>query len=159
MKTWFRFLLPLGMITVVFYFFSGTGYCEGKPPSYSNDDIENYRNPSDNRPQEKGKAAISSKHDAGRKTRGKQDQEYWCKRATTIKEKIELAGRDVKEREEDISREQSKNVHTSRKMNTLQDRLKKAKDRLSSAERDLNDIEHEAHRKSIPPGWLRCQFD
>ena len=52
-----------------------------------------------------------------------------------------------------------KSLSTSKKVNTLQSRLKKAKDHKSSTERDLKDIENEAHRKGIPPGWLRCQFD
>lgn len=152
-------LLPLALIVAVLFLFTGAGFCEEKPLSFSNDDIEKYRNPSDNRPQEQKKTAPSVKKDGGKKTREKQEQEYWCKRATIAKKEIEKAGRDVREREEDILREQSKSVRTSRKMNTLQSRLKKAKDRLSSAERDLSDIENEAHRKGIRPGWLRCQFD
>jgi predicted nucleic acid-binding Zn-ribbon protein len=159
MKTCSWALLPLALITVVFYFFSGTGYCEEKPTSYSNDDIEKYRTPSDNRPKEQTFTAPSVKKDESKRSREKQGQEYWCKRATIAKKKIEHAVREVREREEDISQEQSKGVHTSRKMNTLQSRLKKAKDHLSSAEKDLVDIEREAHRKGIRPGWLRCQFD
>ena len=101
----------------------------------------------------------SAKKEGNKKAGGKQEQEYWCKKATNARNKIENAGRDVIEREEDISREKTKSVRTSRKINTLQARLKKAKDHRSSAERDLKDIESEAHRKGIPPGWLRCQFD
>jgi len=138
---------------------TGAGFCEAPPPSFSNDDIEKYRNPSDNRPREQKRTAPSEKNYEDRRPRGKQEQEYWCKRTNTAKRKIENAERDVREQEEAISREESKRVRTSKKMNTLQSRLKKSKDKLHSAERDLNDIEHEAHRKEIKPGWLRCQFD
>ncbi len=155
----FSRLLSTALATTVLLLFAGNALCEDKPLSFSNDDIDKYRNPSDNRPQERRRAPASTIKNDNKKTRGKQEQEYWCKRATMAKRKIENAGRDVREQEEDISREESKNVRTSRKMNTLKSRLKKAKDHLSSAERDLNDIEHEAHRKSVPPGWLRCQFD
>ena len=159
MKTFFGRPLPLALIVALLFLFSGAGFCEDKPLSFSNEDIDKYRNPSDNRPGEQGKTAPSAKKDKSKKTQGKKEQEYWCKRATVAEKKIENAGRDVREREEDISLEQSKSVRTSRKMNTLQSRLKKAKDHLSSAESDLNDIENEAHRKGIRPGWLRCQFD
>jgi hypothetical protein len=30
---------------------------------------------------------------------------------------------------------------------------------LKAEEQELNDLENEAHRKGVPPGWLRCQFD
>ncbi|MBI5076568.1 MAG: hypothetical protein HZB62_15560 [Nitrospirae bacterium] len=159
MKNLSSHLLSLALTAAVLLFFTGAGFGEEKPLSFTNDDIDKYRNPSDSRPREQRKAPPSAIKDDSRKARGKQEQEYWCKRAAVVKRKIDDAGRDVREREEDISREQSKHVRTSRKMDTLQGRLKKAKDHLSSAERDLTDIENEAHRKGIPPGWLRCQFD
>jgi predicted nucleic acid-binding Zn-ribbon protein len=152
-------MLSFALAAAAFFLFTGAGFCEDKPRSFTNDDIDNYRMPSDNSPQEQRKTAPSAIKDESRKARGKQEQEYWCKRANVVKRKIEKADRELREREEEISHEQSKSVRTSRKMNTLQSRLKKAKDHLSSAERDLSDIENEAHRKSIPPGWLRCQFD
>lgn len=159
MKNLFTYMLSLSSTVGLLFLFAGIGFCDGKTPSFTNDDIDKYRSPSDNRPREQSRTAPATVKDGNRKAREQQEQDYWCKRATIAKKKIEQAGRDVKEREEDLSREQSKSVRTSRKMNTLQSRLKKAKDHLSSAERDLNDIENEAHRKSIPPGWLRCQFD
>ncbi len=159
MKNIFSRLFSVALAATVLFLSVGAGFSEDKPLSFSNDDIEKYRNPSDNRPQERRRAPASTIKNDNKITREKQAQDYWCKRATAAKRKIDYAGRDVREREEDISHEESKNVRTSRKMNTLKSRLKKAKDHLSSAERDLNDIEHEAHRKSIPPGWLRCQFD
>jgi len=159
MKNLFSDLLSIALAAAVLFLFAGPGFCEEKPLSFTNDDIDKYRKTSDNRPQEQKKTPTSAKKDENKKAQGKQEQEYWCKKATIAKKKIENAGRDVTEREEDISREKSKSVRTSRKVNTLQSRLKKAKDHLSSAERDLKDIESEAHRKGIPPGWLRCQFD
>ncbi|MBI5848577.1 MAG: hypothetical protein HZB31_11660 [Nitrospirae bacterium] len=159
MKDLFSRLLTLALAAAMLFLFAEAGFCEEKPLLFTNDDIDKYRKSSDNKPQEQGKISPSAKKDEGTKARGKQEQEYWCKRAAVAKRKIEKAEREVKEQEEEISRERSKSVHTSRKMNTLQSRLKKAKDHLSSAEGDLTDIENEAHRKSIPPGWLRCQFD
>jgi hypothetical protein len=166
MKDLFSHLLSLALVAALLFVSAGAGFCEEKPLLFTNDDIEKYRQPSDNKPQEQKpqqqqkKTVPSAKKDEDKKNQGKQGQEYWCKRTTAAMRKIEKAAQDVREREEEISREQSKNGHTSRKKNTtLQGKLKKAKDHLSSAERDLSDIEHEAHRKSIPPGWLRCQFD
>jgi hypothetical protein len=159
MKNLFSHLLSLALTAALLFLFAGAGFCEEKPLSFTNEDVDKYRNPSDNRPLEQRKTAPSAIKDEKKRTREKQEQEYWCKKTTIANKKIDNAGRDVREREKDILREQSKNVHTSRKMNTLQSRLKKAKDQLSSAERDLKDIESEAHRKGIRPGWLRCQFD
>lgn len=159
MKNLFTYMLSLSSTVGLLFLFAGIGFCDGKTPSFTNNDIDNYRNPSDNRPREQRKTTASAVKDGNRKAREQQEQDYWCKRANNLKRKIENAGQEVREREEQIAREQSKNIRTSRKMNTLQSRLKKAKDHLSSAERDLNDIENEAHRKSIPPGWLRCQFE
>jgi len=149
----------MALAAAVLVLFAGAGFCEDKPLSFSNDDIDKYRNSSDNRPQEQRRAAPSTKKDENTKAREKQEQDYWCKRASTAQRKIENADRDVREREDAISREESKNIRTSRKMSTLMSRLKKAKDHLSSTEKDLIDIENEAHRKGIRPGWLRCQFD
>jgi len=157
--TTLRYLLVSIIIALSVLSFAGNALCEEKPLSFTNDDIDKYRNPSDSKPQEQRKTAPSAIRDGDKKAREKQEQEYWCKRATMVKRKIESAGRDIREREDDISQEQSKSVRTSRKMNTLRSRLKKAKDQLSSAESDLSDIEREAHRKGIRPGWLRCQFD
>lgn len=159
MKTCPRTLLPLALIAAMLFLSSGAGLCEAPPPSFSNADIEKYRSPSDNRRGEQQRAAAPEKMDGNKKARGKEEPEYWCKRTTTAKKAIEKADREVREREEEISREESKTVRTARKMNTLQSRLRKAKDHLHSAESDLTDIEHEAHRKGIKPGWLRCQFD
>lgn len=159
MNTSSRTLLSLALTAAMLFLFSGSGLCEAPPPSFSNADIEKYRSPSDNRPYEQGRAAPHEKTEGNKKVRGKEDPEYWCKRTTSAKKEIEKAGREVREQEEAISREESKTVRTARKMNTLQSRLKKAKDHLYSAESGLTDIEHEAHRKGIKPGWLRCQFD
>ena len=159
MKICSRVLSPMAMIAVLYFLFAGAGFCEAPPPSFTDEDIDKYRSSSDNRPQGPRRTQPQGKKDEKRKAQEEKEQEYWCKRATGARKKIEYAGRNVREQEAEISREQSKTVRTSRKMNTLQIRLKKAKDHLSSAEEDLNDIEHEAHRKGLPPGWLRCQFD
>ena len=159
MKIRSRAFSPMALIAVLLFLFAGAGFCAASPPSFTDKDLDNYRSSSDNRPQGPRRTQPPGKKDDKRKAREEQEQEYWCKRATGARKKIESAGRNVRELEAEISREQSKTVRTSRKMNTLQGRLKKAKDNLSSAEEDLNDIEHEAHRKGLPPGWLRCQFD
>jgi hypothetical protein len=40
---------------------------------------------------------------------------------------------------------------------TAQRNLESAKKRLKDADEQLSDVEAEAHRKGIKPGWLRCQ--
>ena len=38
-------------------------------------------------------------------------------------------------------------------------KITKSKKQLRYAEKDLAEFEGEAHRKEVPPGWLRCQFE
>lgn len=159
MKICFRALGPLTLIAALLFLFTEAGFSQEKHLSFTNEDIEKYRRPSDNKLHEQKRAAPPEKMIEDSKSRGKQEQEYWCKRASFAKRKVEKAVQDVREREEEITLEQSKTVRTSRKNATQQSRLRKAKDHLFAAERDLNDMENEAHRKGIPPGWLRCQFD
>ena len=64
----------------------------------------------------------------------------------------------MKEMEKKLSEEKSKSLRTSKKNTPLQKRLVKARKQVTAAEKDLDDLEHVAHRKGIPPGWLRCQI-
>ncbi len=149
---------PVALIAVVIFLIAGSGFCEA-PPLFTNADIDKYRSSSDTRLQEQKDIAPGVKRDEHRKARDEGKQEYWCKRATVAGKNIEKAERNVRQQEEEISKERSKTVRTSKKIDALQNRLRKAKESLASAEEDLNDIENEAHRRGIRPGWLRCQFD
>jgi hypothetical protein len=133
-----------------------------QPQLYTNQDIERYKTPSEVATTA-AKSAPQEDREEGRevkKQRIREDHEkdYWCKKASAYKEKIEKAGETVKEMEKKLSEEKSKSLRTSKKNTPLQKRLVKARKQVTAAEKDLDDLEHEAHRKGIPPGWLRCQL-
>ncbi len=136
------------------------GSAQEQPPVYSNRDIEKYKLPSDSRPVEikKRDAREERKMDA-RAAKDNLERERWCKRTTAQKKKTEKAQYDVQTTEKAIRREEEKDFRGTKKSKQLRDRLAQEKRKLTVEEGALNDIENEAHRKGVPPGWLRCQVD
>jgi peptidoglycan hydrolase CwlO-like protein len=91
----------------------------------------------------------------------KEEKEYWCKRATEYRKKIEKAQEDFEETEKKLAELEGNplpNAKSKKALKQLNSKLRKSKKQLRNAERDLSYFEDEAHRKGIPPGWLRCQF-
>lgn len=94
------------------------------------------------------------------------EQEYWCKKASGYKKKIEKARVEVEEIEKRLSElESSASIShgkakksITREINSTNKALLSNKKILREREEDLRELEDEAHRKSVPPGWLRCQF-
>jgi hypothetical protein len=132
---------------------------EEQVPYYSGKDTEKYRSSADAQPSGAQKSSRKSGKKDSRTTTNTKEQERWCKEATSRKKKMGKAQQAVREAEEDIAREKEKSFHTAKEKNQLQEKLAKAKTRLKAEEQELNDLENEAHRKGVPPGWLRCQFD
>jgi chromosome segregation ATPase len=139
------------------------GAFEDKPRVFTNQDIKKYKSSSDSITtdtktvfQEDGEGSRESKN---QRIMEEHEMEYWCKRASAYKKKIKEADGDVKEIEQEISEESSKSPRSSKKKTKLrQNKLEKAKKRLTDAEADLGELEDEAHRKGVKPGWLRCQL-
>jgi chromosome segregation ATPase len=136
-----------------------TGTAQQQPPVFSNSDIEKYKQPSDSRPVETKKDIRDVRKIDARTAKNNLERERWCKRATAQNKKIEKAQYDVRSAEKAVKREEEKDFHGGKKSKQLQDSLEHAKRKLASEERELNDIENEAHRTGVPPGWLRCQVD
>jgi uncharacterized protein YecA (UPF0149 family) len=134
-----------------------------EPQLFTNQDIEKYKGPSEAKTtdtktvlREDREKALDDKNQSIREER---EKEYWCKKASAYKKKIKKADDDVKETENKISEESRKNLHADKKTALLQKRLEKARKKVEYAEADLGELEDEAHRNGIPPGWLRCQFE
>ena len=136
-----------------------TGAAQERAPVYSNSDIEKYKQPYDSRPAETKRDAREERKLDARQAKNNLERERWCKRATEQKKKIEKAQYDVQSAETALRREEEKDFHGGKKSKQLQGRVEQARRKLASEERELNDIENEAHRNSVPPGWLRCQAD
>ena len=132
-----------------------------QPQVFTNQDIEKYQIPSDIKTNSE-KSVFQEDHAERRRNETRriseeQEMEYWCKKASAHKKKIEKADEDVKKIEQEIAEKSSKHVRSGKKSSSLQKSLEKAKKRLKESEEDLADLEQEAHRKGVKPGWLRCQ--
>lgn len=133
----------------------GTGSAEGEAPYFSNKDLERYKEPSDSKSSISVSSRNETKKESAARLQPRKDGEYWCKKATSYRRKIEKGRDDISSIEKDLSDE-----NLSRKKRTpLEKRLAKAQKQVAYLEKDLADFEDEARRKDIPPGWLRCQFE
>ncbi|RPI37965.1 MAG: hypothetical protein EHM54_01780 [Nitrospiraceae bacterium] len=134
---------------------------QDQPQLFTNQDLGKYNNPSASGTKDT-KTVYQEDREGYLKDKKKnimeeREQEYWCKKASAFRKKIEKADEDMKKIEKELSEENGKSLHAGKKSTELQKRLEKAKKRVKDAEADLDDLEHEAHRKGVPPGWLRCQ--
>lgn len=124
-------------------------------PTFTNKDIEQYMTPSDNKSYIKIDASPSEKKRKARKTKNDAEKEYWCKKATQYKDIVTRKSEAVAELEKELTAEKN----TDKKKKAIEKKIVFAKKQLKYAERDLENLENEAHRKGVPPGWLRCQFE
>lgn len=156
----YKFLIVLLIVSVVGLFSvtadGEVSSVQKETPYFTNEDIEKYKKPSDSESQTPkiDKAAEKS----SQKIKEEREKEYWCKKATQYKKKIERAQEEIAETEKELSGVNGIPLGYKEKKAIIK-KLKNAKKQLKYAERDLGDLEDEAHSKGIPPGWLRCQFD
>jgi phage-related minor tail protein len=127
-------------------------------PTFSNRDLERYKSPTDGTP------APATRRTAAKRRTARDDRQrekdYWCSKAQACQKKIDRARDKVKEVEQLASDESGGLTFTeSRLKKPTRRKYEKAKKDLKKAERELRYLEEDAHRKDIPPGWLRCQFE
>ncbi len=124
-------------------------------PTFTNKDIEQYKTPSDNKSYIKIDTSPSEKKEKAQKAKVNAEKEYWCKKATQYKDIVNRKNETVAELEKELTAEKN----TDKKKKAIEKKIVLAKKQLKYAERDLGNLESEAHRKGVPPGWLRCQFE
>lgn len=148
------------LLVVSIGLFSGSAFGEDKKeaPLYTNQDIEKYKKPSDSKSRVVRTDKAEGKKEKSQKSKEELEKEYWCKTATSYKKKIEKIKDEIAEAEKELSGESSMSL-SYKKKETIQNKITKSKKQLRYAEKDLNGLEDEAHRKEVPPGWLRCQFE
>ena len=134
------------------------GTAQDQVPVYSNSDVERFRQPSDSQAAEPTKGLKSDRKADARAAKDNIERERWCKKATAQRDEIEKAQYEVEVSGKKLREEEEKNFR-SKKTKQLQEKLVLAKRKLTREEKELTDIENEAHRKGVPPGWLRCQVD
>ena len=133
---------------------------------FTDDDLNKYRKSPDVVQPPKKNEAVEKKRNFREKNE-EVEKEYWCKKENELTRLVDKARDDVRHEEDKLERaktaystkrsDRNKKSHEQH-LNRLQNNIEKAKNRLKHSERNLQDLENEAHRKNIPPGWLRCQF-
>ena len=152
--------MQIRFISVLLIFLLYTTSFAEQSNTFSDEDLKSYRHPSDNRPYV---PTIKEETNKDKKTRidEEREKEWWCEKGTNYTEKVEAAKRNYKEAEKKLDDAKSDTFWGKKggsKIKSCENKLAKAKKQLEDAEKKLMDFEQKAHRKGIPPGWLRCQF-
>ena len=139
----------------------GTAFAEHTGPGkYNNEDLEKFGTPNKNA--EKTEPNVSDKISNEKKSEDgeTQDKEYWCRQGTAINRTISDIKMEIDEiidkypdmKDKDINKIELPEVD-------MQERLNVRRLKLKEAEGALSDLEDEARRKGVPPGWIRCNFE
>ena len=130
----------------------------GQPLSFSNKDLEPYENSGDRTQSAEPKNSEFRKTKA-EDSREEREKEYWCKKAAPQRKKIQQLKEEISEKERELTEENTGVAVKNRKTRTRDKALSKTRKRLKDAEGKFSDLADEAHRKGVPMGWLRCQFE
>jgi hypothetical protein len=127
---------------------------------YMDDDLNDYRHPSDNQ-NTMPTQNYSLETTPSQPLSGKADAEYWCDRMTKANNRLERAQKALIDSGMTAAGVRGtygrKYIGGSAVADTTIEE-NRAKDEVRAAQDDLNNIEEEARRKSIPPGWLYCNY-
>ncbi len=146
-------------------------------PAFTNKDLEQYKpqsaaeTPADD-PAARGSVRTNGDQKPDKRQRAetasdRREQEYWCKKARQIRKGLTLAQDEVHELTARLKELSTVKAQTTGKKlanidkqhsKTTRD-LKAAGKRLKERQETLAELEDDAHRNNIPPGWLRCQFE
>lgn len=133
-----------------------------EPLSFSNKDLGPYESSEDRKPRElrppepKNSETRKAKAEDFREQR---EKEYWCKKAAPQRRKIQQLNDEIREKEQDLAEDNAGAAVRHKKTRTLNKSLAKTRKRLKDAEEMFSELADEAHRKGVPMGWLRCQFE
>ena len=131
---------------------------------FTNDDLKKQNSPENRASAGKQPHAASSAVNKRKLQKNAEDgaKEKWCRAGTRYRNRIDAAKASLenaakKHAEAEAKAEQRKKGR--QKAAAVSDTgVIKAKNNLARAEKQLSDLEQDAHRRGIPPGWLRCQF-
>jgi len=132
-------------------------------PSYTDRDLNQYRNPADDR--STTTPAPSRRLAKKAADSDSKEKESWClagtrhaKKIDVAKERLQSADALVAKRQEEADRKPSDAKARKRLADAHKKQVKEQK-KLAQEEAALSTLENRAHRKGIPPGWLKCNFD
>jgi hypothetical protein len=128
--------------------------------TFNNTDLEKYHADADGSiiPEKAPSAPQAQKKDLRTsKGSGEKSKQYWCSRGSTHRAKVDKAKARVEDAELKLQ-ETAPRPYTRKNRGSAEKQVRSAKKELYRAEQSLEDLEQQAHRQNIPPGWLRCQF-
>lgn len=137
---------------------------ENNPPVITNDDLMKYKKPSDNSPVQKQSIPTQTYKNQLSERQNQTAFDSWCNKGTKYSNEVTKAKNNLDEA--DKLHRAAKHEHEifvlyKGKMGKpnywSEGNLNNAKNRLRQAKENLSELENEAHRKNIRPGWLRCQ--
>lgn len=156
------------LLVLVLLLFPGVGAAESgnvpneneKTPVFREGDLKRYTGPEHDQSFEGVKRRSSTKKDSSAtRDRETKERDRWCRQAAKLKRRIEQAGAEVKELKSSLREAEQAGEGSKKEVARLKKRLEKARHSLREEEEELGFLEEEAHRKGVPPGWLRCQAD
>lgn len=160
-------IFPLWVFVLSFFLFSSGDFqpcfAADSSPSYTDRDLNPYRNPADGR---SATVPAPSRHTAKKAAdRDGKEKEAWClagtrhaKKIDLAKERVQSADALVAKRQEEADRKPS-DAKARKRLAEAQKKQVKEQKKLAQEEAALSALENRAHRKGIPPGWLKCNFD
>jgi hypothetical protein len=140
---------------------------ENKPRIFTNEDLSKRGTPNVSEPAAGQTHTRSAANNKNTYTKASSDKgkERWCKKGRLYQNRVDEAKaylneavRKYAEAKEKAAARSPKKKRKLQKAEVSDSGVRKARLKLERAEKRLLDIEQEAHRKNIPPGWLRCQF-
>jgi hypothetical protein len=134
----------------------GRVWAAQEAPYFTNQDVERYREPSDKSGSAPKLSETGTRKEAAARSQQRKEAESWCRKAGHCRKRIEKDQEDVQELEKAL--DDLKDAK-GKKRTSIEKKLAKTRKHLRNSEKDLAELEDEAHRKGIPPGWLRCQFE
>jgi hypothetical protein len=145
---------------------SASSFADNNPPVLSNDDLIKYKKTSDNAPSSQPMSLPQEPYVRKDDRADQAAYESWCDAGSKYRTRVERTKKEVEKAEEKLKIE--KHEYEIFKVNkgklgkpsgylSAERNLENAKMRLVNAEADLSELESQAHRKGIKPGWLRCQ--
>lgn len=129
--------------------------------SYANDavitdqDLEKYK---------KGGTVIDNQtvqkkeHAAPKKSKDR-DRQRWCDEGEKYRSSIAKAQEDTRQADRHLAEEKAVFPVSNKKIKAAQAKKLKAEKALKESQAKLDALENRAHRSSIPPGWVRCQYE
>jgi hypothetical protein len=140
---------------------------DDQPRVLTNDDLSGRPRAENQKPADNPGAKKESRQKKIRpsKQAGDRDKERWCKDGSRYRNRVDEAKANFYEAEKKYSeaRDRADSRFPKKKKQMLKAAVsdaavRKARLKLEKAEKQLLDLEQDAHRKNVPPGWLQCRF-